>query len=135
MAQGSETRLETCIDTKKDEQPCSKAELEIEEECYDLFDKITWKKPQNLGLFYDKVLESFTHRMVFGAAAVYPFFGVYLNLPGHMFSAISSVFAMFWSLKFFWAFVIDSKTIRGKNRIYFMAIGMNILTLNNPALL
>ena len=125
MTEHSKENAENAKMTPEGSPVCPKGELEIEdnEEDYNLYEQINWRKPYNLGLFYDKALESFTHRMVFGAAAIYPFFGVYLNLPGHMFSAISSVFAMFWSLKFFWAFVIDSKSIGGKNRIYFMAIG------------
>ena len=53
----------------------------------------------------------------------YPFFGVYLNMPGHSYNAITSVFSMVWSFRFFWAFIIDAKVLLGKSRIYYMAIG------------
>ena len=89
----------------------------------DLYNSITWKKPQNLGVFYGKILEAFTHRITFIRATLYPFFGVYLNMPGHSYNAIFSVFSMFWSLKIFWAFIIDAKVILGKARIYYMAMG------------
>ena len=97
-----------------------------EEAMGDLYDYVTWRKPQNLGLFYDKVGQAFTHKLVFIKIALYPFFGVYLNMPGHMYSALTSIFPMFWSLKFFWGFLSDSKPILGKSRIYYMAIGWAI---------
>ena len=89
----------------------------------DLYDSVNWKKPQNLGLFYSKALEAFTHRTTFIRATLYPFFGVYLNMPGHSYNAIFSVFSMFWSLKMLWAFVIDAKLVFGKARSYYMTFG------------
>ncbi|XP_075244381.1 folate transporter 1-like isoform X2 [Convolutriloba macropyga] len=87
---------------------------------------ICWKKPQNLGLFYCKGLQAFTENITMWRPAIYPFFGVYLNMPGHRYNAINSIFALFWSFKFFWGLVSDSWPILGKARIYYMVIGFLI---------
>ncbi len=108
-------------------------ELEPENKL-DLYDYVHWKRPQKLGLFYDKVLQSFTFKIVFTRVALYPFFGVYLNVPGHMYSALTSIFPMFWSLKFFWGFISDSKPIWGKSRIYYMALGQRFSITPHPQL-
>ena len=90
----------------------------------DEFNKqIKLTKPHRLGLFYDKFLEAFTFRTAFYREATYPFFGIYLNMPGHSYTTIYSIFQMFWSLKFFFGFLSDVQPIFGKARVYYMAIG------------
>ena len=90
----------------------------------DEFNKqIKLSKPHRLGLFYDKFLEAFTFRTAFYREATYPFFGIYLNMPGHSYTTIYSIFQMFWSLKFFFGFLSDVQPIFGKARVYYMAIG------------
>ena len=90
---------------------------------HSIYDVVNLRNPQRLGLFYDKVFESFTHKLVFVKAPLYPFFGVYLNIPGHLYAALASILPMFWSIRFFVCFLADSFTIFGKRRVPFMAIG------------
>ena len=111
----------------KEESSVEEAIDDEELEC-DLYDNVNLRKPWKLGLFYDKVGQAFTHKIVFARVALYPFFGVYLNIPGHMYAALTSIFPMFWSLKFFWGFLSDSKPIFGRGRIYYMALGMLPIT-------
>ena len=92
-------------------------------QCDEFNEKVRWSNPHRLGLFYDKFLEAFTFRTVFYREATYPFFGIYLNMPGHSYTTIYSIFQMFWSIKFFFGFLSDTKPIFGKARSYYMAIG------------
>ncbi len=84
---------------------------------------VSWRKPHRMGVFYAKFLEAFTFRTVFYRAATYPFFGIYLNMPGHSYTTIYSILQLFWSVKFFFGILSDSKPIFGKARIYYMALG------------
>ena len=88
-----------------------------------IYDVVNLRNPQRLGLFYDKFFESFTHKLVFVRVVLYPFFGVYLNIPGHLYAALTSILPMFWSLRLFFSFIVDSFTIFGRRRIPYMAIG------------
>ena len=97
--------------------------VEREELECNLYENVNLRKPLQLGLFYDKLGQAFTSKLVFTKVALYPFFGVYLNVPGHMYAALTSILPMFWSLKFFWGFLSDSKPIFGRGRIYYMALG------------
>ena len=92
-------------------------------ECEDFSKNVRFNNPRYLGLFYGKFLEAFTFRTFFYRAATYPFFGVYLNMPGHSYTSIYSIFQLFWSLKFFVGMFSDTKPLFGKSRIYYMAIG------------